>query len=283
MDTIEPKGNCEVVDTPGSKLHRGLRVPAKMVAGMVIRMMMMIRGWRFPAYFQLKDKWRVMTVGIEPDLLSFSSRVMAPGETVLDIGANIGVLSRHFCRCVGESGRVLSFEPEPENLQALRYNLKRYRQAYVIEYAISDSNEPATFYLNRISGTGNSLVPHQLGTRQIQVSCQTLDTFLGQHPDVRPDWVKIDVEGGEFQVLRGMRETVRLFPAIRLIIELCPQNLGGIESAEDLVAELLRLGFVLHWINLDGTTLPFLGVRMHHSAFEAQGYVNLYCVGNGTP
>ena len=237
-----------------------------------------IFGWRFPAYFHLRDKVKMMTVGIEPDLQRFVAAAIAPGETVLDVGANVGFLARLFCRCVGPAGHVLAFEPEPDNLQALRYNLKSYPQAKVHDCAISDSNQPAIFYLNRVSGAGNSLVPHVLGTTQIRVSCQTLDSFLGQHPEVRPDWVKIDVEGGEFHVLRGMRDTVRLFPDMKLLIELCPENLGGIKPAELLVAELLGMGFTLHLIDQNGSIVPFQGMCAHRDAFISQGYVNLYSV-----
>jgi len=259
--------------------HQGYgRRLAKRLADAALHPFAVILGWRFPAYFHLRDKVRMMTVGIEPDLQRFVGAAMIPGETVLDVGANVGFLSRLFCRCVGPSGHVLAFEPEPDNLQALRYNLKRYPQAIVHDSALSDHNGSATLYLNRVSGTGNSLVPHELGTRQIRVTCQTMDAFLGQHPEVRPDWVKIDVEGGEFNVLRGMRNMVRLFPDVKLIIELCPENLGGDKAAGLLVSDLQGMGFSMQLIRPDGSTAPFQGVSAHRDALIRQGYVNLFSV-----
>jgi FkbM family methyltransferase len=229
-----------------------------------------------------------MFIGIEPDLRNFTERSLKPGETVLDIGANVGLLARPFCKLVRRTGRVLAFEPAPENLQALRFNLRRFPQAEIVELAISDNNESSTFYLNCESGTGNSLVPLGLGfdkmkPQEISVQCQTLDLFLKQRPDVRPDWVKIDVEGGEFRVLHGMQESVCKFPNMRILIEVCLQNLGGIDRAEQLVAEIRAMGFTPHLIRMDGTTEPFRGVSEHPDSFAPHGYVNLFCARDKPP
>jgi FkbM family methyltransferase len=260
-----------------NKLEQVGKSSGRYLVDKLVRALSVILGWRFPRYFGWRDKWVVMTVGIEADLQQFVAQHVKQGETVLDIGSNIGFLSLLFCRQVGPQGHVLAFEPEAENCLALRYNLKRYKQASIYECAISDKHGTAVFYLNSVSGTGNSLMPHNLGTSHITVPCQTLDNFLTQHPEVKPDWVKIDVEGGEFQVLRGMRDTVNRLPAIQIIIELCPLNLGGVESAGRLVAELAGMGLELLLINPDGSVIPFIGVEPHRHAFTEHGYVNLYC------
>jgi len=258
--------------------HPMLKLPAKWMASILVQIVLMCRGWRLPDYFSLREKWHAISVGIEPDVMQFTAREMKADDTVLDIGANVGLLARHFCKCVGSGGRVLAFEPAPENFQALRYNLRRYSQAEVVDLAISDNNELATFYLHRTSGTGNSLVPHALGMRRIQVQCQTLDMYLSHHTNVRPDWVKIDVEGGEFYVLRGMHETVRNFPDLRIIVELCPQHLGGIKQAEGLISELQGMSFGVHLIHDDGATEPFRSVYEHTDSFAPNGYVNILCM-----
>ncbi len=254
-----------------------LKVPVKWAAERIIRAVMRFRGWKFPEYFVLRDKWQALTGGVERDLQLLASRTMIPGETVLDIGANAGLISRHFAHCVGPGGRVLAFEPEPGNVDALKFNLRRLPWACVYEMALSDTNEVATFYLNCVSGTGNSLVPHALGTREIKVRCQTLDEFLAKNQDVRPDWIKIDVEGAEPRVLRGMQKTVRNFPEVRLLIELCPANLGGMEQAAQLVMEIKKMDFQVFLINMDGSTSPFLGVTSHSDSLARHGYFNIYC------
>jgi FkbM family methyltransferase len=252
------------------------RMIVRRLANACLRPVEWLAGWTFPGYFTFRDKVKVMTVGIEPDLQGFVRREIKAGECVLDIGANVGYLARLFSCCVGKKGRVLAFEPEPENVKALTSNLKRFTQASVYSLAMTDYVGTADFYLNRVSGTGNSLVPHPLGTREITVPCSTLDQFLEEHPDVHPDWVKIDVEGGEFHVLRGMKAAVRQFPGLKVIIELCPLNLGGEVAAERLVKELRGLDLVLHVICQDGSARPYENLAQHGHLLADSGYVNLY-------
>lgn len=255
------------------------------MAGQVGRVLLwplrMALGWHFPDYFRFADCLKVMTVGIEPDLKRFCAGAIREGETVLDVGANVGFTARLFSRRVGRQGHVHAFEPETSNLTALRHNLSRYPQATVHDCAIGDQDGTATLFLNCTSGTGNSLMPHALGTRQMTVACMTLDSFLATHPEIRPDWVKVDVEGGEFRVLAGMRASVAKFPGMRLLIELCPQNLGGQEAAERLVSLVRELGFGVFVIGRDGEVVPFAGVEAHRSELEPLGYVNLYGVRTG--
>lgn len=274
--------------TVGMKVRRAIRMnvyntkqlcrnSVRHIADKIMLGMSIMTGWRFPAYFGWRDKWLIMTVGVERDLQRFIAEYVKQGETVLDIGANIGYVARLFCRQVGSFGRVLAFEPEEGNCSALRHNLKRYEQSTVYDCAIGDMNGTAVLYLNSVSGTGNSLVSHSLGTSQITVCCHTLDSFLEQNPEIKPDWVKIDVEGAELQVLRGMRSSVERLPSMRIIMELCPSNLGGDESVARLLRELSGMGFELDVIMPDGSTIPFKGVDTHRDLFACHGYVNLYC------
>jgi FkbM family methyltransferase len=262
----------------GCSLKSLIKWPFKMVALVVVQMVMWLRGWKFPRYFGLRGMWTATFIGIEPDLMNLTQREIRPGDTVLDVGANAGLVARHFCRCVGPAGRVFAFEPALDNLEALRFNMRRCPQAEVFALALSDENGTAVFYLNRVSGTGNSLVPHELGTTSMQVTCQTLDSFLAERPDIKPDWIKIDVEGAEFQVLRGMKQTVDRFPGLRLIVELCPGNLGGMDRAEKLVSELQALSFDISVIQLDGSVKPYRALSDYADRLATLGYVNLYAV-----
>lgn len=268
----------DAADSSASSLKKIIKWPFKMVALCVVHTVMWLRGWRFPAYFGLRGKWSATFEGIEPDVMHLIAREMRTGETVLDVGANVGLIARHVAQCVGPSGRVLAFEPALDNLDALRFNMRRCPRVEIFDLALSDENGTAVFYLNRVSGTGNSLIPHELGTTSMQVTCQTLDLFLAERPDVKPDWIKIDVEGGEFQVLRGMKQTIDRFPGLRLIVELCPGNLGGMERAEALVDELRALSFDVSVIQFDGSLKPYRSLSDYGDRLATRGYVNLYAV-----
>lgn len=256
-------------------LRRISRPAIRWLVSGVAELFLRSRGWRLPPYFSLRDRIAFLFHGIEQDIVRCTARLLHPGMTVLDVGANIGFLARHFCRCVGSKGRVIAFEPEPENASVLRHNLRGHPQSEVVQVALGEKTGPARFFVHKLSGTGNSLVPHAAEMRPVDVECQRLDDFLTSRPEIKPDLVKIDVEGGECLVLQGMTKTIQASPGLMLLMELCPANLGGPERAEALVDRLRSLEHLVFLVKNDGSVEPFRSLSAHAEAFLPHGYVNV--------
>ena len=110
------------------------------------------------------------------------------------------------------------------------------------------------------------------------VPCVSLDAFLKKRGDPKVDLVKIDVEGAELNVLRGMRRTIARLPALKIITEYCPanQNNAGLPPRA-LLGELRSHRFRLQVIQGNGVPQSFEGDEVPKSALNAGGYVNLYC------
>jgi len=133
------------------------------------------------------------------------------GDTVYDIGANIGYVSLSLAKRVGAAGRVIAFEPVPANVKALRLNMEINHLAnlQLIEAAVSDA--PGETFI-RIAGNLSmaSLVWHRNNPSAEQTSVRTVSidelTKAGDLP--YPAFVKIDVEGAEAAVLTGMGFTI---------------------------------------------------------------------------
>jgi len=133
------------------------------------------------------------------------------GDTVYDIGANIGYVSLSLAKKVGPSGHVIAFEPVPANIKAFRQNIEinHLTSVQLIEAAVSDE---AVETLIRIAGNLSmaSLVWHRNDPSATEISVRTVSidelTKAGDLP--RPAFVKIDVEGAEAAVLKGMRHTI---------------------------------------------------------------------------
>lgn len=133
------------------------------------------------------------------------------GDTVYDIGANIGYVSLSLAKKVGPAGHVIAFEPVPANIKALRQNLEINHLANVqlIEAAVSET-AGETFI--RIAGNLSmaSLVWHRNDPSATEISVRTVSiddlTKAGDLP--YPAFVKIDVEGAEAAVLTGMCRTI---------------------------------------------------------------------------
>ncbi len=147
---------------------------------------------------------------VEPEqTLAFVKTVRA-GQTLFDIGANVGYYTLLGSRLVGATGRVYAFEPAIRNIHFLYQHLvlNNVRNVIIISAACSEHTALAAF-----SGGSNYALGHlNIGPEapdSVPVPVLSVDEAVratGVHPDV----LKIDVEGAEMSVLRGARETLRL-------------------------------------------------------------------------
>jgi FkbM family methyltransferase len=138
-------------------------------------------------------------------------RLLDPGETAFDVGANIGHMSSVMAARVGTAGRVFAFEPHPEIFAELNHNQKLWQNAglsnvEVHRYALSDRsgqaklNLPVEFSANRGTAFIGEIESTAGETKHYSVEMKSLDeAFCGHRIDV----MKIDVEGHELQVLQG--------------------------------------------------------------------------------
>ncbi|HEU4452734.1 MAG TPA: FkbM family methyltransferase [Longimicrobium sp.] len=145
----------------------------------------------------------------EPDL-EVVRHLAGAGDTVLDLGASIGMYTRVLSHRVGEAGRVVSVEPVPETFAVLSRTVRSLglANATVLNVAVSDAEGWATMEVPRLDWGGEDHYCAHLvdggpasGNRRVRVRTATADSIargLG-----RVDFVKMDVEGHELSVLAG--------------------------------------------------------------------------------
>ena len=172
------------------------------------------------------------------------------GDIVWDIGANEGLYTEKFSRQVEPSGHVLAFEPSPRNVEVLRSRFTEPSRVTICPVALADQAGTATFYANGSSdGTTDSLVERTVGAVPHQVEVRTGDEFLQRFP---PNVIKIDVEGFEPEVLRGLREVLES-PALRsVLIEVhfgILSDRGLASGPAELTALLRKAGLAVSWID----------------------------------
>ncbi len=237
---------------------------------------------KFPSYFNDSHRIDLLFHDCEPDVGKSARSLIAAGQTVLDIGANVGLLARLFADSVGSGGRVIVFEPDPHTATFLKHNVRRFEQVRVFEVALSDKSGIANLFLNAQSGTSNTLADRSGTSETVSVQCMTLDDFLTREPLEQIHLIKIDVEGYEPRVLAGMAETLKAHPKIAMIIEYCPENLrlAG-EIPEALLEQIAGLGFELYILQEDGSCEKVTGFKQVSAALPATGYVNLLCAKPG--
>lgn len=163
-----------------------------------------------------------------------------PGDTVLDVGANVGAYAMLFGRWVQPGGRVLAFEPSPEAHAGLVAHLRLNGLAGVVEAraeAVAGESGTLRFRSEGLHGTSRLAD----GASSIDVPAVSVDDLCARE-GIDPALLKVDVEGAELDVLRGARETIaRRGHALALFVEMHPTTWRemGLEAAE-IRAELDR-------------------------------------------
>lgn len=182
----------------------------------------------------------------EPYTTNLFKQLILKGMNCIDIGAHVGYFTLLMAELVGDSGRILAFEPAAENYNFLVENIKlnNFKNITAIQKAVSDRTGQAKLYLNRSGSDLHTLYGQGSDcTESIAVNRVSIDEFLrGEMCPV--DIMKIDVEGGELAVLSGMTETCSLSDNLKLFIEFCPHLLK--QSNTDMVEywnKLVELGF----------------------------------------
>ena len=201
----------------------------------------------------------------EPDTYRTLRRLVRPGATVLDIGANIGAHTLHLAQAVGGTGRVIAFKPTDYAYRKLCRNLELNpslaRRVVAVRAYLTDRQgmqQAPSFYASWRLDRRPGQHPKHLGSLASAVEARecTLDGYLAAHGVRAVEVIKLDVDGFECKMLRGGRSTLEDHrPAI--VTELCPYALEEHGDSATLLLSLLRTqGYRFY----DGTSLaPFAG------------------------
>ncbi len=170
----------------------------------------------------------------------FLKSILRPGAVFVDAGANKGDFSLLAAAATEDKGRVIAVEPEPRNLSDLRRTLalNRYSNVEIVEAALSDKDSSATLYLGDKSGF-HTLKPGQPERRagELRVRTRRLDSVAVELGVERIDALKIDVEGGEVELLRGARSALASNPGIVLLIDLHPHLGADLDALEAILTD----------------------------------------------
>lgn len=144
----------------------------------------------------------------EPHLTALLQDLLRPGTTFADVGANIGYYAMLGARLVGPSGRVVAFEPSPENCRLLLHSMQLNGFENVELFPVALSDVDGWSYLERHLGSNGSV--HQIGVESSFDGWRTIvPTFTLDRLYEGPlDVMKMDVEGSEARVLRGATRVI---------------------------------------------------------------------------
>jgi FkbM family methyltransferase len=134
------------------------------------------------------------------------------GDTVIDIGAHIGRYTITSSKQVGKTGKVVAIEADPDNFQLLKRNiaLNKLTNVMPLNYAVFSERTRMKLYEQSASAKYNSLMLARAARTKnyVEVEADTLDSILKLNEVNQVNWIKIDVEGAEFEVLKGSTKTL---------------------------------------------------------------------------
>lgn len=183
----------------------------------------------------------------ELTLFRFLRAHMRPGEVVLDIGAFLGTYAIMAARWTGPAGRVLAFEPSPATFEILQrhflMNGLKAPRAQARCAAVGAKVERRVLKVFDAEPYRNQIVAGDHRNRSTAVDMTTVDSVCAAWTEP-PDWIRMDVQGLEFDVLQGAREVIRTARGrLKIIAEMHPEQWSeyGIKPGE-VVERLAALG-----------------------------------------
>lgn len=165
------------------------------------------------------------------------------GWVVYDLGANLGYYSVHFARAVGDQGHVYSVEANPMCIYFLQTNLafNHLQNCTILPVAVSQDEDQLLFTLNYASsGLGVTQASHFYSSKlghEVFVRSMSLDALVSRHHLLPPNLIKIDVEGAEFSVVKGMTQVLSLQRPLLFV------EIHGIHSARQTLPLLEHYGY----------------------------------------
>lgn len=211
---------------------------------------------------------------IELPLTNFLRKNLRPGDTVIDIGANVGYFSVLIGSLIGPQGKLIAYEANPYLYSVLMDNLSinfLHDRSKVYELAVYSSTKTLQFHASKRFMGNSSLIQHSKTyhkhyndeIEEVSVEGIKLDEHLQNIKHI--DFVKIDIEGGEYHAFLGMKELIRNKKINTIIFELNP---GMLQEQYIPFIELLKElestdGNAMSLLSNDGDKIP---VNVEHLA-----------------
>lgn len=179
----------------------------------------------------------------EPESTRIIQQTLKTGDVVVDIGANIGYYALMEARLVGKEGVVYGIEPSPKNINLLKKNIKlnNFKNLKTYQIGIGDKKGTAKMYVSPHSNL-NSLVrqKNRKIINTIDIEVRTLDDFLKDKK--YPDLIRMDVEGYEYSIFKGMKKILSDERQLKLFIELHPHIMKRTQTIY-VLRNLMQHGF----------------------------------------
>ncbi|MBE1484995.1 FkbM family methyltransferase [Plantactinospora soyae] len=205
----------------------------------------------------------------EPHLTAWIRRRLAPGDTFIDVGANIGYYSLLAAHLVGPTGRVVAVEPSPHfgRTLAAAAHANNLHHIRIVRAAAYDTTDQVTFYTPSTANLGNTthVRPRRCAAIAFQAEARPLPSLTTGSELAQARIIKIDAEGAEAAIVRGLTPALdHLRPSAELVIEITPRLLAKQGLAPtDVTGPLTAAGFHAYRLDNDYAASAYPRAQRH--------------------
>jgi len=206
-------------------------------------------------------------------IVKLFNSIIKPGDTIVDVGANIGFYSLMFSKLVGIQGKVYSFEPDTYNFKRLHQATKSHKNILIKNAAVGGHSGSLEFYTSANKNVDHRAYAPDTYASKYQVDCLCLDDFI-----LHANFLKLDVQGFEMAVYRGAKKLLESNPNIQIISEFWPYGLQKAGSSkEDFFDFFERIGFTILLLHKGHQTVIERNMLIEFKVHEDTYYNVLIC------
>jgi FkbM family methyltransferase len=213
----------------------------------------------------------------EQETTLFFRNYLKKGDTVYDIGANIGYFTLEFARLIGTTGKVLCFEPHPEIFEVLTNNVRRngYKNIRLHNVACSESNSKQRLYFSSENEGNHKIIENEKSSQSVDIQAVRLDSIITLNP---PSLIKMDIEGAELLALKGIGDDFLAKSKVDFVIEYHPYEMSffGVEGVE-LLDFFSHHGYKFRNLAYDNFPIISKEEILANYRKEDYGITNLFC------
>jgi FkbM family methyltransferase len=214
--------------------------------------------------------------------IKYLKQIIKDGDTVLDLGANIGVYTLIFAKLVGKSGHVFAFEPDPLNFEILSKNVKenKHENVTLVQKAVSEKNDKIKLYVSKRNHASHRIFDSEEKRNSIEIEVITLDTYFEKIK--KPiNFIKIDVEGVEGATLLGASNIIKNSKDLVIMMEYFPKWIKKYGmNPEEILNLLIDKKFKLFNISQIQRKIFPINLKSFVREYNEQkkNYTNLLCI-----
>lgn len=213
----------------------------------------------------------------EQETTLFIRKYLNEGDTVWDVGANIGYFTLEFARSVGSQGKVLSFEPHPEIFKVLQRNVSRNKYQNISLQNVA-CGEEATFsklYFSTENEGNHKIVENSSSKDSVKIKVVKLSTFIETHP---PRLIKMDIEGAELLALRGLGADYLKYSRVDFVIEYHPYEMSFFDiEGEQVLDFFIDTGYKFRNLAFPDSPIISREEILKKYKKEDRSITNLFC------